>query len=169
MPPIEATPASSQSDGRWRVTYVPTGSNAKSAAILNGVTAKPITYGLTADGFQHATTQATVEDKRLTLIQDLSRPGRVSETLELTAVASTTADSADLVLKGLSESGAEAQFAVRRSTDNATTHTTGQFADIITGVVGVRRPNAPTENGVDTASYTVYITKPTERQATLVA
>lgn len=167
--PLETPPASSQSDGRWRVTYVPTGSNAKSVAILNGATAKPITYGLTPDGFNHTTTQAEAADPRLTLIQNLTRPGKVSETLELTAVASSDADSADQILLGLSVSGAEAQFVVRRGYANADTHATTQKADIITGVIGVRRPNAPVENGVDTATYTVFITKPTERQATLVA
>lgn len=166
---LETTPASTQSDGRWRVTYVPTGSNAKSVAILNGGTAKSLTYGLTADGFNHSTSQASVQDKRLTLIQDLTRPGRVSETLDLKAVASTVVDSADQVLLALSQSGAEAQFLVRRGVDNATTHTVAQVADLITGVVGVRRPEAPTENGVDVASYSVFITKPTERQIVLVA
>jgi hypothetical protein len=167
--PLENTPASSQSDGRYRITYVPTGSNAKSVAILNGATAKPITYGLTQDGWNHSTTQATAEDKRLTLIQDLSRPGKVSETLEVKAVASADVDSADQILLGLSVSGAEAQFMVRRAVANDATHAVGQKGDLVTGVVGVRRADAPVENGVDTASYTIYITKPTERQVALVA
>jgi len=167
--PVENVPASSQSDGRWRVVNVPSGSNAKSAAILNGGTATAITYGLTSDGYNHTVSQATAEDKRLTLLQDLSRPGKITETLELTAVASSDATSADQVLLTLSLSGAETQFTTRRAVQNDATFATGQKADVITGIVGVRRANAPTENGVDTASYTVYITKPTERQATLVA
>lgn len=166
---LENVPASSQSDGKWRITYVPTGSSAKSVAILNGATAKPITYGLTQDGWNHTTTQAEATDPRLTLIQNLKRPGKIDETLELIAVASETVDSADQVLQGLAVSGAEAQFLVRRAVGNDVTHTVGQKADLVTGVVGVRRPNAPVENGVDTASYTVFITKPTERQIALVA
>lgn len=166
---LETPPLSSQSDGRWRITYVPIGSNAKSVAILNGVTAKPLTYGLTADGFTHETTQATVEDKRLTMIQDLSAPGRITETATFKVVQSATADSADLVLQGLAESGAEAQFFVRRGVANADIHATGQKGDLLTGRVGVRRPNAPTENGVDTAEYSLFLSKPTERQITLIA
>lgn len=162
---LETTPASSQSDGRWRVTYVPGGSNALSVAILNGGTAKALTYGFTADGFNRSITQATVEDKRLTLIQDLARPGRVSETIEVKYVASTTADSADVVLVA----GLEGQLNVRRGVDNATIHTVGQKADVITFVAGVKRPDAPTENGVDTISQTLYITAPTVSQGTLVA
>lgn len=165
----ESAPASTQSDGRWRITNLPSGSNAKSVAILNGGTAKPITYGITAGGWNHTVNQATVEDKRLTLIQDLSRPGKVTEALEVTVVESEDVASADRILSGLSASQTESQFVVRRAVLNADTHAVGQRADVITGVVGVRRPDAPTENGVDTAKYTIYITKPTERDAVLVA
>lgn len=165
----EQVPASTQSDGKWRITTVPTGSNAKSVAILNGGTAKPITYGLTADGWQHAKTQAKAEDKRLTYPTDLSRPGRVTETLTVTAVASVTADSADVLLSALAVSGAEIQFLVRRAVDNSTTHTIGQIGDIVTGVIGVRRPNPPTENGVDTVSFDVHLTLATQDQIVLIA
>lgn len=166
---LESVPVSTQSDGKWRVTNVPIGSNALSVAILNGGTSKPITYGLTADGWNATKTQGTVDDKRLTLIQDLSRPGRVTETYEAKAVASAVADTADAILAGLSASGVESQFVVRRAVDNATVHTVGQIVDVVTAVVGVRRPDAPVENGVDTASYTLYPTKPTVSQAVLVA
>ena len=166
---LEAVPASTQSDGKWLIWNVPTGSNALSVAILNGATAKPVTYGLTADGFDHQTTQATVEDKRLTLIQDLSAPGRVTETLNLKVVASADVASADQILTALAASGVETQFTVRRAVDNATTATVGQKVDLITGRVGVRRPDAPVENGVDTAQFQVFISKPTQRQVALVA
>lgn len=165
----EIVPASTQSDGRWRITNLPSGSNAKSVAILNGGTAKPITYGITAGGWNHTVNQATVEDKRLTLSQDLSRPGKVTEALEVTVVESDDAASADRILSALAASQAESQFVVRRAVANADTHAVGQRADVITGVVGVRRPDAPTENGVDTAKYAIYITKPTDRDAVLVA
>ena len=166
---LETGPSSTQSDGKWIIWNVPSGSNALSVAILNGGTVKPITYGLTADGFDHQTTQATVEDKRLTEIQDRTRPGRISETVNLKVVASSVATSADAILQGLSTSGAETQFTVRRAVDNATIATVAQVVDVITGVVGVRRPDAPVENGVDTAQYQLFITQPTQRQKPLVA
>lgn len=163
----ELVPASTQSDGRWRITNVVGGVDATSVAVLDA--GKPITYGIVAGGWDHQVTQATVEDKRLTLIQDLSRPGKVTETLEITVVGSEDVASADRILAGLAVSGAESQFAVRRAVANGDEHEVGQLADIITGVVGVRRPDAPVENGVDTAKYGVYITKPTERDVVLVA
>lgn len=167
--PLETPPASSQSDGRWRITQVPTGSNALSVAILNGGTSTPITYGFTGDGWNHTVSQDTVADPRLTLIQDLSRPGKVKEELQTKVVASADVKSADQIMLALSQSQAESQFVVRRAVDNAATHAVGQIVDVVTGVVGVRRPNAPAANGVDTAEYTVFITKPTQRQQALVA
>lgn len=164
---LENVPASTQSDGRWRITAVDEGENAASVAILEA--ASPITYGIVAGGWNHTINQATIEDKRLTLIQDLSRPGKVSETLEVTVVESASMTSADQILLALSVSQEEVQFVVRRAVANGDAHATGQKADIITGVVGVRRPDAPVENGVDTAKYGIFITKPTERNVTLVA
>lgn len=166
---LEATPASVQSDGNWKIWNIPSGGNALSVAIINGVTSKPITYGLTADGFSYSISQATVEDKRLTLIQDLSRPGRITETADFKVVASTDAASADAILGALAASGAESQFTVRRAVGNATLAIVAQLADVITAVVGVRRPDAPVENGVDTATYTLSFTKPTVRQGVMVA
>jgi hypothetical protein len=40
---------------------------------------------------------------------------------------------------------------------------------VITFVLGVRRPDAPVENGVDTVSRTAYITAVTQSQAALIA
>lgn len=162
---LETVPASSQSDGRWRITYVPSGANALSVAILNGATSKAVTYSLTADGFNYSLSQATVEDKRLTLVQDLSRPGKVSETLEIKYVASTSVDSAAVLFVA----GLEGQLNVRRGVDNATTAVVAQKADVITFIAGAQRPDAPTENGLDTISQTLFITAPTVSGGVLVA
>lgn len=159
-------PQSSQSDGRWKIAYVPKGAaNPLSIAILKGLTTKDLTYSFTPDGFALARTQATVNDPRLTLIQILSRPGKVTETLELKYVASSDADSADAVLTD----GLEGSFVIRRSTDNPTDWTVAQKVDVVTFVLGVRRPDAPVENGVDTVSRTAYISAVTQSQAVLVA
>lgn len=162
--PQENIPASSQSDGRWRVTYVPTGSNAKSVAILNGGTAVPLTYSLTADGFNHTINETKVEDKRLTLPTDLSRSGRSTEDLVLKYIESSVVGSADATLT----EGLEGQLLVRKGVANADTHATGQKAKLITFQAGRKRDVPPTENGIDAIEQTLYITKPTE-SVTLVA
>ena len=167
--PAETYPASTQSDGKWRITTVPVGSNALSVAILNGATAKPITYGLTGDGWSYSRTQATVEDKRLTGTAILARPGKITESWEVKCVESAVADTADTILGALALSGATIQVLVRRAVDNATTHTVGQIADLHTVVVGTRRPQAPVENGIDTVAYTLYPVSPSTISATLVA
>ena len=163
--PAETAPVSSASDGRWAIWNVPTGSNAASAAILNGGTSKKLTYSFTSDGFNYNITQAEVEDKRLTLDQDLTRPGRKKETLEVKYVDSTDVNSADAVLT----EGATGQLAIRRGTSNATNATIGDKIDIITYQAGAKRPDAPVENGVDTVSQTLYITAVTQRDVTVVA
>ena len=58
---------------------------------------------------------------------------------------------------------------VRRAVDNSTIHTIAQIADVITFVAGVKRPNPPTENGVDTITQKLYITAPTVRGGVEVA
>lgn len=162
---LDPVPASSQSDGRWKIAYLPTASNPLSVAALNGGTSKAMTYSFTADGFNYGITQASVPDKRLTLVQDLSRPGKTTETLETKYVDSADANSAAVLLPA----GTTGQFIVRRGTDNATAWTIGQKVDVITFISGAQRPDAPTENGLDTISQTQYITAPTVRQGVLVA
>ena len=162
--PLDSVAQSSQSDGRWKVAYVPSG-NPLSVAIVKGATSKNLTYSFTPDGFNWSITQSEVLDKRLTLVQDLTRPGKKKETLETKYVASADADSAAVVLA----EGTSGFFVVRRGIDNATDWAIGQKVDVITFTAGAQRPDAPVENGVDTISQTHFITNVTQRQVTLVA
>ncbi len=68
--PFDNAPASSASDGRHKIAFVPAptdGStvNPLSIAVLNAEPTENVTYSFTPDGFAHAVSQATVEDKRL--------------------------------------------------------------------------------------------------------
>jgi hypothetical protein len=168
---LDPIPASFQSDGNWTVTWVPTGSNPLSVAILNGNTAYDVTYGFTADGFTYGISQDTVEDKRLTLVQNLSRPGRISETLTIKYPYSSDAGSPAVLFAptGGSLNGPAGYLVVRRGVANGTAYATTQKADVITVQLGVPVPDAPTENGVDTITQGAFITSATQRAATLVA
>lgn len=159
----EPVVASTQSDGKWRITNLAVGVNALSVAAINAGTA--LTYSFTPDGFNYTITQETVNDPRLTLIQNLSRPGKKTETLEVKYVRSADATSADTILV----EGLAGKLNIRRAVDNATTATVGQKADVVTYVAGAKRPDAPTENGVDTISQTLYITDVTVQNGILVA
>jgi hypothetical protein len=171
MATLDPIPASFQSDGLWTVTYVPTGSNPLSAAILNGSSAKDITYGLTADGFTYAVTQAEVPDPRLTLVQSLTRPGKTTETLSIKYPDSIDANSPAVLFAPDSTTGAYLSgfLVVRRGVQNGTAYAVGQKVDVITFQLGVQAPDAPAENGIDTITQGVYITSATQRKATVVA
>ncbi len=161
----DPVPQSSQSSGRRRLTLVPTSADARSVAVLKGATAKPITYSLTPDGYQRGITQGTVNDPRFSLPQVLQRPGNVTETLEVKYVESTAPGSADVLL----QPGSEWQINERRGMANSEDYATDQVVDIITIVAGVKRPEAPTEDGVDLISQTLYITAVTQSRVKLVA
>lgn len=162
---LETPPASASSTGNWLITYVPTGSNALSVAALIGGTAKPLTYSFTPDGFNWSITEESVPDPRLTMAVTLSQPGTSTEVLEVKYVASADAASAQSILTA----GSTGKLNVRRAVANATVATVGQKADVITYVAGRQRPDAPTANGLDTISQTLYITAPTVQAGTLVA
>jgi hypothetical protein len=165
---LDPVPASQQSDGRWKIGFVPSGTgtpNPLSIAVLKAATSFNMTYSFTPDGFAYAVTQASVEDKRLTLTQDLSRPGKTSETLENKYVETLAAGSASVVLKP----NTAGYFVVRRGVDNATDWAVGQIVDVISIIAGAQRPDAPTENGLDTITQAQFITAPTQRKVALVA
>lgn len=162
---LEAPVASQASTGYWLITAVPAASNALSVAILTGGTAKTLTYSFTPDGFNRTIAQNEVEDKRLTMAQILTRPGNYKETLEVKYVESTDSNAAAVVLA----EGTPLKLVIRRGISNATAWTIGQKVDVITIVPGKRRPDAPTENGIDTFSQTLFVTDISVDQGTLVA
>jgi hypothetical protein len=160
---LDSVPASSQSDGRWKIAFVAIGDDPLSAADV--IAADDVTYSFTADGFNWQITETLTEDKRLTLDQNLSAPGRSTETLNLRYVDSTDAGSAavDFV------NGLEGYFVVRRGIANATEWAAAQIVDVITVRLGKQRPDAPVENGVDTISQQAAVTDVTQQKVTLAA
>lgn len=162
---LETAPASQGSTGNWLITYVPAAANALSVAILVGATAKQLTYSFTPDGFNRAISQESVPDARLTMAQTFSRPGTSTETIEVKYVESSDAGSASVILVP----GTTGKLNLRRGVGNEITPTVGQKADVVTFIAGVQRPDAPTANGLDTISQTLFITAATVSGGTLVA
>lgn len=163
--PLETAPASSESTGRWRITYLPLTADPLSVADLEGEDAVPLTYSFTPDGFNWTTTQATVADPRLTLAQDLSRPGKVTETLEVKYVDSVDANSAAVILT----QGTEGYLVLRRLVPNETIHTVAQKVYVLKFSAGLQRPDAPTDGGIDTISQILSLTGSTQRKVSLAA
>lgn len=162
---LDPIPASFQSDGLWTITYVPTGSNPLSAAILNGASAKDVTYNFTADGFTYGVTQTEVADGRLTLVQSLTRPGKTAETLSVKYVDSV--DPASLAVTFTP--GLTGFLVIRRGVQNGTAYAVGQIVDVLTFQLGVQAPDAPAENGIDTINQGVYLVSATQRKVLVVA
>lgn len=149
---LEATPLSVAWDGNLRIGFVPSG-NALSVAVLIAATTKLITYSLTPSGFARATTQDTISDERLTLVQLLEQPGRVKESLEVEYVFGDTGDVAAVALAQNVTGFIVARYAI----PNATEWTVGQKVDVIPIKCGIQMKNAPTANGVQTKKQKLFV------------
>lgn len=161
---LEAVPGSVSTPGNLRIAFVPSG-NALSVAVLVASTTKDLTYSLTPSGFNRAIGQDTIDDPRLTLVQKLSKPGNVTETLELQWVYGTDADVAGTALAV----GTTGFIVARYALPNATAWTAAQKVDLLTIQAGQPRKDAPADNGVYTATQTIFLTAPTQYDAVLVA
>lgn len=161
---LDPIPTSYQSDGLWTITYVPAAANPLSAAILNGGTAKDVTYGFTPDGFNYAVTQTEVVDKRLTLQQDLSAPGKTTETLSVKYVDTADATSPAVIFT----EGLRGFLVIRRQVANGTAYAAAQIVDVLDVQFGKQTPDAPTENGIDTITQGTYFKSATQRKAVVV-
>lgn len=159
----EAVPLSVAFDGNLRLAFVPSGSSAKSVAILAGGTVKDLTYSLKK--FDLQTTEDTIDDPRLTLKQKLTQPGKVSQTLEVQYVFGDASDTAASTLL----EGTQGSIVARYSIDNATAWTIAQKVDIFTIRCGKQRKDAPVENGVQTITQTLFITAVTQEDVALIA
>lgn len=157
----EAVPTSVNSDDNLRITAVAAADDAKSAADL--ATGDDLTYSLIT--FNRTTAEATVNDPRLTLIQQLSRNGKTTETIEVQGVFGDAGDVAYTVC----EPGTTLNVAVRYSVPNSTAWTAAQVADILHVRCGARRKDAPAENGVQTYTQSWYPIQPSEEDAAIAA
>lgn len=161
---LEAIPGSVSTPGNLRIAFVPSG-NPLSVTVLTADTTKDLTYSLTPDGFNRTIGQDTIDDPRLTLLQKLSKPGGVTETLEITWVYGTDDDVARVALAPNTTGFIIARYAV----PNETAWTAAQVVDKLTIQAGQPRKNAPADNGVFTATQTIFLTAPTEYDAVLAA
>lgn len=157
----EATPLSVNSDDNLRITAVAAADSAKSVAKL--AAGDDLTYSLKT--FNRTTAEATVNDPRLTLLQNLSRPGKTTETIEVQGVFGDNDD----VAYTLCAPGTILNVAVRYSIPNATAWTIAQVADVLHVKCGARRKDAPVENGVQTYTQAWYPIQPSEEDAAIVA
>jgi len=166
---LETTPPSQQSDGFFRLTFVPSGNNL-SVAILAGGTAKDITYSLTPSGWNRNQTENVISDGRLTNVQVLNRPGTFTEQITIQYVI-TDGSATDIAYTAFGgANGLVSGFLTARyGVANATAWTIGQKVDSFTFTSGKALRDAPTANGLQTVTQVLYITAPTLKDQALVA
>lgn len=157
----EAVPLSVNSDDNLRITATSLAEDGLSAAIL--ATGDDLTYSLKT--FTLTETQATVEDKRLSLSQDLSRPGRKTVKCEVQYVHG---DAGDVAAATLVE-GYEGHLTLRYSIPNSTAWTAAQVADYLTFKAGAQRKDPPVENGVQTITQELFITAVMKKDQAITA
>jgi hypothetical protein len=157
---LEDIPESVNSDDNLRITVTELTDNPLSAAIL--AAGIDLTYSLKT--WNLAETQDTVEDKRLSLSQNLKRPGRKNVTLEVQYVFGHVDDVAAATLV----EGFEGHATVRYSVDNATDWAAAQVADVVRFKAGAQRKDAPVENGVQTITQELYVTGVVDKDAAIV-
>lgn len=157
----EDVPQSVNSDGNLRITAVAAADDAKSVADL--AAGFDLTYSLKT--FNRTTSEAVVNDPRLTMKQVLQRAGKTTESIEVQGVFGDAGDVAYVQCAP----GTILNIAVRYSVPNETAWTAAQVADILHIQCGARRKDAPVENGVQTYTQTWYPIQPTEDDAVLTA
>ena len=164
---LEETPGSVGTDGNLTIWFVPgEEADALSKAVLDAPTTKRITYSLTPDGFNHTVDEATIEDGRLALKQQLQRAGTVTDTLELSYVYGADDDVARVALTADAKGWIVARYAV----DNAAAVTaTTHKVDIIPVSCGVQRKSAPARNAVFTIVQKLFVTGTVLRDQAVVA
>lgn len=165
------TPASIQSDGNLRVTWVPAIVNtaAPTLAELNAAGSVDLSYYLTPDGYNTGGDEASVIDDRLASTQTYERPGRTSETLDLMYVyraqepaAATNKAFSTLVPLTIG-------FIVSRwGLDADTAFAAAQRVDVLPVQCGVQRKAAPEMNSILKISQKVFVTGEMKRDVAIV-
>lgn len=168
MGTLEATPASVPSDGTFLLLWVPAlgiaDPSAPTVTELTAGTVKKLTYSLTPDGFNHSTTEDTIDDGRLSIVQMLQRAGTVTDTLEVKYVFGSAGDIAAAALTPGTSGFLVPRYAIPNETDiTATT----QKVDVLPISCGIQRKNPPTRNGVWTKSQTLFITSVVQRDVAI--
>lgn len=152
---LERTPPSVSSDGTLTVWILPKSAvpDALNIDVEDLDQALRVTYSMTQDGWNRTSDQATETDPRLTLRDVPETPGAVTNTLEVTYVHGSDDD----VMDPLVIEGEEVVAIERRAVPNEVLPDEEQLFDVIEGVWGKVRKNAPTANGKWTKTAKLFV------------
>jgi len=144
----ETKPASVGVEGNDRIKFL----TAVPAAAADWDAGTDVTYSFTPDGWNPTRDQATVTDDRLSAAQTFEQPGKVTASLTVKYVDSTTGATASLV------QGTAGYIGVRSKVLNATAGAVSQKVEIWPVICGIQSHDAPVANGVFTISQKLFVT-----------
>lgn len=151
----EAVPESVETMDNLRIAIVPDGElDPKSVADLGDSTVKDLTYSLTPDGWAFPRTETEITDRRLTLAQEGSRPGR--EKIGPIVLRYVYGSDSDVARAALAK-GTEGTLVYRDAVPNATAWTLGQKVDLIKFKAGAQRKLPPAADGTFQIEQTIYV------------
>ena len=153
----ELTPPAVDSDGTFKVVFVPDGGianvGAPTVTELSAPTVKPITYSLTADGWSPSFSQATSTDDRLTAPTTYNTPGKESGDITVKYVfGDPDNDVADPALTP----GTKGFLVWRAAVANDVDFAADQVVDVFPFTAGARNVDAPTANGKWSKTQTLF-------------
>ncbi|WP_336647524.1 phage tail tube protein [Microbacterium sp. MMO-10] len=168
--PLEATQNGVAADGNGRVLWVPAIADPGNPKLseLTAAGVKPLTYGLTADGFNHTITENAITTGRYTLAQIIELAGTVQDALELKYVYNRTSPTPTETALG---TAGTAGFVVHQlGYPNATALAAAQKINaVIPCKTGIARDNPPTANSELSKSVKMYVTDTVRREVTIAA
>jgi hypothetical protein len=165
---LEEVPEGTPSDGNGKVWFVPALANpaAPTVAELTAVTAIPLTYSITGDGYAHAVTVNKITANRLTLPNQLQYDGTEVDDLSITYAYNNTED--DIVRLALPK-GTRGFIVERWAVPNETEPTADQIVDVLPIQASVSLKNAPVTNQELTRTQALNITGKVHRDVVIVA
>ena len=135
------------SDGHGLVLAVPAGviqdRSAPTVAELTGPGVVALTYGLTADGFNHTVTTADITTSRYTLDQELTREGKATHAVSVKYVYENQASD---VVRTTLVPGSKWDIVHRLAVANEDAIANGQILDVIPIECGKSLKDVPTAN-----------------------
>ena len=155
---LETTPASTSTEGNYRIKFVTTIAGA-SATVAEFDDGDDITYSLTPDGWNPSQDQAVINDERMTLEQILERPGKKTKSLTVKYVDGAAGATSVLI------EGTAGFILVRPIVPNETAGAAAQKYIRWPVLCGEQMDDAPVTNGVFTKSQKLFVTGAVTREA----
>jgi hypothetical protein len=162
-------PTSITGDGNVKVSWVVTIANTAtpaSATELNAVSSVDLSEYLTGDGFMPDTGEDEVVDARLSTTQNFTRPGRISESLELQYVWQAQGTPTDNKAFTTLTYKAAGFVVVRWGVAYGTAFASGNKVDVYPAVCGIQRKQPPEANGILKVKQKIFVSSSVVRGAT---